>query len=751
MTNAQQVFSIHGGVHPPENKTQSTGEPIGTIPLAAEIVLPLSQHLGAPAMPVVAIGDQVLKGQLIAAPQGLISAPVHASTSGKVIAIENHPIPHASGINAPCIVIETDHNDTWIELTPCEDYTQLGKDNLLQIIRDSGITGMGGAGFPTAVKLNPRADQHIDTLIINGTECEPYITADDMLMREKADEIVAGALLLSHLLGNPENVYIGIEDNKPEAIAAMQAAVQGSVIRVIEFPTKYPSGGEKQLIEILTGKQVPSGGLPAQIGIVVQNVGTARAAWRAVRFGEPLISRVTTVVGESLRQQRNIDVPLGTPIVHILKSHGWNPDACARLIIGGPMMGFTVENALAPVIKTSNCILAPSYAEMPPPPPAQACIRCGMCAQACPASLLPQQLFWYAQSEDFEKLRVHNLFDCIECGACSFVCPSNIPLVQYYRASKGEIRKLDLEKQKSDRSRLRFENRKARIAEAESEKEAKRLARREAAEAAKKATAVKPNVSQTSELLTAAVNAASSQSVDPEKELAKLERALSSAHSRVERANKQLAESQQQGEAPERLAALAARLKQAQQKALEAQKKLDNFSQSQLNVVATAQSVAEKLQASPKEQLEQAIASLRKRLETAKQKHAEAQEQHSPSTDALKLGVEKLEEKLNTNLEQLASLAQNQSTAAPSNHQVNDAAQAAIERAKASAAAKANMSPEEKQLAQLKSLEARLAKAKLRFQKAQQENDENLDAFANSVAKLEEKLKEAQDATTGVN
>jgi len=335
------------------------------------------------------------------------------------------------------------------------------------------ISGMGGAGFPTSVKLNPRKDHKIDTLIINGTECEPYITADDMLMREYADEIVSGVEILAHILEQPEHIIIGIEDNKPEAIEAVKAAVEKSEsnIEVAVFPTKYPSGGEKQLIQILTGKEVPSGKLPADIGIVLQNVGTAQAVYRAIQFGEPLIQRVTTVVGEALKTQRNVRVLIGTPIEHVLAEHGFNAKDCARLIIGGPMMGFAIEELEAPVIKATNCLLVPSKSEMPNPDPQQACIRCGMCAEACPASLLPQQLYWYSRSEDFEKLETHNIADCIECGACSFVCPSNIPLVQYYRASKGAIRQHEQEKQKSEHARKRFEFRQARLEQMEAEKD----------------------------------------------------------------------------------------------------------------------------------------------------------------------------------------------------------------------------------------------------------------------------------------
>jgi electron transport complex protein RnfC len=340
---------------------------------------------------------------------------------------------------------------------------------------------MGGAGFPTAVKLALKPDTRIDTLIINGTECEPYITADDILMRERAGQIVAGVKILRHLV-HPAETLIGIEDNKPEAIAAMRAATAGSGIEVVSFPTKYPSGGEKQLIEILTGRQVPSGGLPLDLGIVCQNVGTAAAIQDAVILGRPLISRVTTVTGEGVNSPGNYEVLLGTPMSYLLARAGYRAETNRRLVMGGPMMGFTVASAEVPVVKTTNCLLVPTETELPTPAPAQACIRCGLCAEACPASLLPQQLFWFAQAKEYEKLEQHNLFDCIECGACSWVCPSNIPLVQYYRASKAELLQLRRDNEKAEHSRIRFEARQERIAREEAEKVARRAARKRAAE-----------------------------------------------------------------------------------------------------------------------------------------------------------------------------------------------------------------------------------------------------------------------------
>jgi electron transport complex protein RnfC len=477
----RKIFDFHGGIHPPENKQQSVRTPIVDAGTPPQLVIPLSQHIGAPARPVVAIGDKVLKGQMIAEPAGFVSVPLHAPTSGHVVAIEERLIAHPSGHLARCIVIASDGVDEWIEHSGAADYRDLDKADLINLIREAGIAGMGGAGFPTAVKLSVKPDTHITTLIINGTECEPYITADDVLMRERAQQIIEGTKILSQLI-EPGETLIGVEDNKPQGLAALRAAAQGCAIEIVEFPTKYPSGGEKQLIEILTGKQVPSGGLPLDVGVICQNVGTAVAVFNAVVHGRPLISRITTVTGEGVAEPQNFEVMIGTPMSYLLEKAGYRPDRSKRLIMGGPMMGFTVPTADVPIVKTTNCLLTPSETELPAPPPAQACIRCGMCALACPASLLPQQMFWFAQGKEFEKLEQHNLFDCIECGACSWVCPSNIPLVQYYRACKAEILQLRHDNEKSEHSRVRFEARQERLEREDLEKEAKRAARKKAAE-----------------------------------------------------------------------------------------------------------------------------------------------------------------------------------------------------------------------------------------------------------------------------
>ncbi len=477
-SSERQIWPLTGGVHPQENKHQSTSCPIATPPLPETLVLPMSQHAGTAAEPVVAVGDRVLKGQLIAKATGFVSAPLHAPSSGVVTAIENRPIPHASGFSDLCIVLSTDGEDRWCELTKVSDYRQLPPETLVQMVRNAGVSGLGGAGFPTAIKLVPQSATH--TLILNGTECEPYITADDMLMREQAGAIIQGAQILLHILG-AKTCLIGIEDNKPEAIAALQQAVAGSNIEIVIFPTVYPSGGEKQLIQILTGNEVPSGKLPADLGMVVQNVGTAVAVKEAIVDGKPLISRITTLTGAALTAPQNVQALIGTPAKDLLQHAGLQESELSTLVFGGPMMGFVVERLDIPVIKTSNCLIAGTQEEFPPLPDAQACIRCGHCAEACPSSLLPQQLYWHAKAENHEQLMHHNLFDCIECGACAFVCPSSIPLVQYYRASKGAIRAQEAKHAKSERSKQRYENRLARLEQDKAEKEARRKANAERA------------------------------------------------------------------------------------------------------------------------------------------------------------------------------------------------------------------------------------------------------------------------------
>ena len=531
-----KIWDIHGGIHPPEHKDLSNRTPIQQAPLPKRLILPLAQHLGAPAEPCVTLGEHVLKGQQIATASGFVSAALHAPTSGVVSFIGPQPYPHVSGMLANAIVIDSDGDDKWIDLKPQPEYQGLERSALLELIRQAGISGLGGAGFPTAVKLSPPPTQAIRTLIINGTECEPYITADDSLMREKAAELVAGIEILVHLI-QPREVLIGIEDNKPEAIAAVRAAIGERPIVLKVFPTKYPSGGEKQLIQILTGEEVPSGGLPADIGMLCQNVGTCVAIHDAVLLGKPLISRVSTLTGKALMRPMNVEVLIGTPVDELLAFAGLEQNRLNRLIMGGPMMGFTLPSLEVPVVKTTNCLLASTLEELPPPPPALPCIRCGECAEACPVSLLPQQLHFFALGQEHEQLKAHHLFDCIECGACAYVCPSSIPLVQYYRAAKGEIRDLEQKQQKAEHSKQRFELRQERLRRAEELKEAERKARAERAARAKAAQSEAGPVTVTTDAATP-IQAQKTGLSDAQKKL-KIEASM--AQVALKKAEKQLA------------------------------------------------------------------------------------------------------------------------------------------------------------------------------------------------------------------
>lgn len=475
-----QLWDFAGGIHPSENKHQSTNRPVRKAALPELLILPLQQHIGEPAEVAVSIGDRVLKGQVIADVSNGMGVPVHAPTSGVITGIEQRSVPHPSGMADWCILLQPDGEEQWCSLDPVSDYKKLDRNQVLERIRQAGIAGMGGAGFPTDIKLRPPKDRKVDTLILNGAECEPYITADDMTMREQAVAVISGLQVMAWIL-RPSRCVIGIEDNKPEAIAAMREAVQGTQIEIAVIPTKYPSGGEKQLIQILTGLEVPSGGIPADIGVMCQNIGTAVAVGQAVFEGKPLISRTVTITGDAVSEPGNFETLIGTPISQLLEQAGLREDKLDRLILGGPMMGYTLTTDAVPVVKTSNCVIAVAHGELPEPPPEQACIRCGQCALACPMELLPQQLFWYSKAAEFEKAEHLNLFDCIECGACSYVCPSSIPLVQYYRFAKGEIRTQRAEQLKADRARERFEARQARLEREQQEKEERRKQRAQAA------------------------------------------------------------------------------------------------------------------------------------------------------------------------------------------------------------------------------------------------------------------------------
>ena len=464
-----KLWSIPGGVHPAPNKASSTQQPIKRLPLPESLTIPLKQHIGNNGRLLVKTGDRVLKGQALTEPAGHWSVPVHAPTSGTISEIAMKPTTHPSALPEPSVVLLPDGEDTWCELSPWPDFYAKSDQEIVTRIHNAGISGMGGAGFPAYVKAQPK--NAIEFLIINGVECEPYISADDMLMREHASELIKGIEVLRKLY-QPTKILIGIEDDKPEAIAALKKACENDhYTQVCPVPTKYPSGGEKQLIQLLTSKHVPQGGIPSDIGMVVHNVGTIFAIYQAIYEGKPLIERVVTVTGETISTPGNVWSLLGTPIKFLLEQSGFQPQQWQRVIMGGPMMGFTLPSVRLPIIKTSNCVLAPSENEIPMPGEEKACIRCSACADACPATLLPQQLQWFAKSKEYDKLEEHNLFDCIECGACAYVCPSEIPLVQYYRVAKAEIRQEREDKVKAERAKERFEARNERLKREQEERQ----------------------------------------------------------------------------------------------------------------------------------------------------------------------------------------------------------------------------------------------------------------------------------------
>lgn len=468
---AGNIWDFHGGIHPPENKLQSSQSPVEQAGLPPRLIIPVRQHAGAAGDLLVQVGDKVKKGQpLTRYARGRV-VPVHASTSGTITEIANHTVAHPSGLDDLCVILTPDGEDEWGERHGKPDYWNLERGELLERIQQAGIAGLGGAVFPTHSKLDGRG-QLTEILIVNGLECEPYITTDDRLMQQYSGEIMDGIRVLKHLL-KPKLTLIGVEDNKPEAITEVTRHATDEDVLVKTVPTKYPSGGAKQTIELLTGRQVPKGGRAVDIGIMVLNVATVFAIKRAIIDGEPLIERIVTLTGDSFKKPGNAWVRLGTPVRWLLQRFELQPESDQRVIMGGPMMGFTLPHAMVPVVKATNCLLAPTQAELPAPGPEQACIRCSACADACPASLLPQELYWYSKAKEYDKAEKLNLMDCIECGACAWVCPSEIPLVQYYKIAKDDIREARAEAEKAERAKQRFEAKQARFEREKAAREAR--------------------------------------------------------------------------------------------------------------------------------------------------------------------------------------------------------------------------------------------------------------------------------------
>ncbi|NVK38845.1 MAG: electron transport complex subunit RsxC [Gammaproteobacteria bacterium] len=705
--NLITLHEFKGGIHPPENKEQSTSLPISTMKLPEKLVLPIAQHIGAQSKPVVNVGDSVLKGEIIAQAQGFVSANLHAPSSGTITAIEDRVIAHPSGMSDICIEITLDGKDTWTEIQGIDNYLEADASELIAKIQASGITGLGGAGFPTHVKASVD-ESKIDTLIINAAECEPYITADDMLMREHANAVIKGIEIIERIV-KPKHCLIGVEDNKPQAIAALNEALKNFTdntfnIQVVAIPTKYPSGGEKQLIEILSGKEVPAGGLPSDIGILCQNVGTCFAIYKAISKGEPLISRITTVTGEACRQPQNFEVLLGTPVKDLLSATHTQLEQVNRLIMGGPMMGFTLEDTNTPVVKSTNCIIASSKQELPDPAMEQACIRCGMCTEACPAQLLPQQLYWFSKSSNLEQATAHNIADCIECGACAYVCPSNIPLVQYYRHTKGEIKQANADKLKSDRAKERFEARLARQEREAAEKEAKRKARAEAA--AKK---------QAEKKATEAIAPATSADA-PAADLELLQKKLDAAQSAVKKAKEKIAAAEEAGDS-DKVALLKGALAKSQEKMKEAAKAIAEAKKAAKAAPATTGAAA--VEMTP-ERMQNKVDLAESRLATAKKRLEEAQANNSEQVDALNTAVEKQQARVAEAKQALAEFLK-QESAAPS---------VDLDALK------------QKVLA----AQTRVDKAQERLDMAKQQELDTVSALQTGLEKQQSKLKEAQDA-----
>ncbi|RMD52497.1 MAG: electron transport complex subunit RsxC [Nitrospirae bacterium] len=439
---SQQIIKaaeLKKGVHPYDSKELTAHKPIERAKLPDRVVIPMLQHIGIQANVEVSVGEYVKTGQVIGTPKGFVSSYIHASISGKVVGIGG--FPHPSGKIVESVVIEGDGKDEKVAFIEHPDYLELPPDDIRKFIREAGIVGLGGATFPTDVKLTPPKEKPIDIVILNGAECEPYLTSDHRLMIERSKEIVEGLRIIMRVL-SVEKGYIGIEDNKPEAIEHMKKAVEGyDFIEIVVLPTRYPQGAEKILIKVITGREVPSGGLPMDVGVVVQNVGTANAIYEALRYGKPLIERVVTVTGRGIREPKNLLVRLGMFVEELINEcGGLNPNA-SKIIMGGPMMGIALPDTNIPVIKGTSGVLVMGEDEIAHDEEYYQCIRCGRCVDICPMGLMPSTLSILAEKGYYEETKEYNIMDCFECGSCAYVCPSKRPIVQLIKLAKSMLKK----------------------------------------------------------------------------------------------------------------------------------------------------------------------------------------------------------------------------------------------------------------------------------------------------------------------
>ncbi len=432
------LATFKGGIHPPDKKELAKDKPISPAKSPKRVVIPLAQHIGAPCKPVVKIGQEVKKGEVIGAPEGFVSAPVHSSVSGKVVAIRDFPV--ATGRMIVSVIIENDGKEEWSPLKDSPDYMNFSQEELRSKVKEAGIVGMGGAAFPAHVKLSPPKEKPVDVVILNGAECEPYLTADYRLMIERPADVVEGLKVLMRILGVNKG-FIGIENNKPDAVGAMKQAASGeSNIKVCALEVKYPQGAEKMLIKATVDREVPPRGLPMDVGAIVHNIGTAIAVYEAARYGKPLIERVVTVTGEAIKDPKNLLVKIGALISDLIEECGGFKSEVAKVISGGPMMGFALYSLDVPVTKGTSGILVIPEVSVEHAEDFGPCIRCGRCIEICPMGLMPSMLSVLSEKGFYENTKDYNLFDCFECGSCTYVCPSKRPIVQLIRLAKSLVK-----------------------------------------------------------------------------------------------------------------------------------------------------------------------------------------------------------------------------------------------------------------------------------------------------------------------